>query len=82
MNEFDGHIGGMHFIWWIVFSIILILIFRVPRDITFWTSKKVASLQRLKNRFAKVAESKKELEESNKNSTPDDKLSNKDDERA
>ena len=35
MHYFDGHWGGMHFIWWIVWLILLVWIFFVPYDIPY-----------------------------------------------
>lgn len=66
MHDFNGHFGGMHFIWWIIWLIILIYIFIRPQDIPFRTSKKNNPLQILKKRFANGDISKEEYMESKK----------------
>lgn len=66
MHDFNGHFGGMHFIWWIVWLILLIWIFLIPRDIPFQRTKKDDPLHILKKRFAKGEINKEEYEESKK----------------
>ncbi len=71
MHDFHGHFGGMHFIWWIVWLILLIWIFLVPHDIPFRRSKKDDPLHILKKRFANGELSKEEYEGSKKLLTTD-----------
>jgi len=66
MHYFDGHWGGMHFIWWIVWLILLVWIFFVPYDIPYRKNENENPLDILKKRFAKGEISKEEYEESKK----------------
>lgn len=66
MHFFDGHWGGMHFIWWIIWFILLMWIFFVPYDIPYQRAKKDDPLRILKKRFANGEISKEEYEESKK----------------
>ena len=66
MHYFDGHYGGMHFVWWIIWLILLIWIFFVPYDIPYRKSKKEDPLRSLKKRFAKGEITMEEYEESKK----------------
>ncbi|MGB5821668.1 MAG: SHOCT domain-containing protein [Saonia sp.] len=64
MHFFDGHLGGMHFVWWIIWLILLIWIFFVPYDIPYQKFKKEDPLAILKKRFANGEITKEEFEES------------------
>lgn len=66
MHYFDGHWGGMHLIWWIVWFILLIWIFIVPNDLPYKKTLSESPLDILKNRFAKGEITKEEYEESKK----------------
>lgn len=66
MHYFDGHWGGMHLIWWIIWFILLIWIFFVPYDLPYKKTKNESPLDILKNRFAKGEITKEEYEESKK----------------
>jgi putative membrane protein len=66
MHFFDNHFGGMHFIWWIVWFILLIWIFFVPYNIPYQRSKQEDPLRILKKRFANGEITKEEYEESKK----------------
>ena len=66
MHYFEGHWGGMHLIWWIVWLALLIWIFFVPYDIPYQKNKNEDPLQILKKRFAKGEISKEEFEEAKK----------------
>ena len=66
MHDFQGHFGGMHFIWWIVWFILIAWIFFIPADIPFQKKKKESPLDILKNRFAKGEITKEGFEESKK----------------
>jgi putative membrane protein len=74
MHDFHGHFGGMHFIWWIVWLILLIWLFLIPRDIPFRSTKKEDPLHILKKRFANGEISKEEYEESKNVLTKDTNL--------
>lgn len=66
MYFYDGHFGGMHLIWWIIWIIFLAWIFFIPADIPYQKSAKDSPLDILKKRFAKGEISKEEFEESKK----------------
>jgi putative membrane protein len=66
MHYFDGHFGGMHLVWWIIWIILLIWIFLIPNDIPYQKTKKEDPLNILKKRFAKGEINKEEYEESKK----------------
>ncbi|WP_338358460.1 SHOCT domain-containing protein [Yeosuana marina] len=66
MHFYDGHFGGMHLIWWIIWIVFIVWIFFVPADIPYQKSKKESPLDILKKRFAKGEISKEEFEESKK----------------
>ena len=40
MHYYDGHFGGMHLIWWIIWVILLAWIFFIPADIPYQKTKK------------------------------------------
>ena len=77
MHFHDGHFGGMHFLWWIVWIILLIWIFLIPREIPFRRSKKDDPLNILKRRFAKGEITKEEYEETKNILMSDHKSLNK-----
>jgi putative membrane protein len=66
MHFYDGHFGGMHFIWWIVWVIILIWVFFTPYNIPYTKNRKEDPLHILKKRFAKGEITKEGYEESRK----------------
>lgn len=66
MHLHDGHFGGMHLIWWIVWVVVLVWIFILPNDIPFQRTKKEDPVDILKKRFAKGEITKEEFEESKK----------------
>ncbi len=66
MHFYEGHFGGMHLIWWIVWLVFIVWIFFIPSDIPYQKSKKQDPLDILKERFAKGEISKEEFEESKK----------------
>jgi len=66
MHFYDGHFGGMHLIWWIIWLVFIIWIFFIPTDIPYQKAKKESPLEILKKRFAKGEISKEEFEESKK----------------
>lgn len=66
MHYYDGHFGGMHFIWWIIWLFLLVWIFFIPYDIPYQKPKKEDPLDILKKRFAEGFISKEEFEESKK----------------
>lgn len=66
MHLYDGHFGGMHLIWWIIWLIFILWIFFIPRDIPYQKTKKEDPLDILKKRFAEGFITKEEYEESKK----------------
>ncbi len=52
MNCTTSHFGGMHFLWWFFWGIILVWIFALPYDIPGQRRSKNAALEILKQRFA------------------------------
>lgn len=66
MHFFNDHFAGMHFVWWVIWLILLIWIFFVPADIPYQKTKKESPLDILKKRFAQGEISKEEYEESKK----------------
>ncbi|SDE42926.1 putative membrane protein [Pricia antarctica] len=66
MHGYDGHFGGMHYIWWIVWLILLVWIFILPYNIPFQKSQKDSPLDILKKRYARGEISKDEYEEARK----------------
>ena len=65
MHLYDGHFGGMHLIWWIIWIIFLTWIFFIPTDIPYQKkSRQENPLDILKQRFAKGEISREEYEES------------------
>jgi len=66
MHFFNGHFGGMHFIWWIIWLILLIWVFFAPYDIPYQRLKNDDPLRILKKRFANGEITKEEYEESKK----------------
>jgi putative membrane protein len=63
MHFYDGHFGGMHIIWWIIWLVFLAWIFFTPFDIPFNKSENETPLNLLKKRLAKGEISKEEFEE-------------------
>jgi len=66
MHFYDGHFGGMHLIWWIIWIAFIAWIFFIPADIPYQKTKKENPLDILKKRFAEGFISKEEFEESKK----------------
>ena len=66
MHYFDGHWGGMHVIWWLIWLILLIWIFFVPFDIPYRKNQSESPNDILKKRFAKGEITKEEYEGSKK----------------
>ena len=48
MHFHDGHFGGMHLIWWIIWVILITWIFFIPADIPYQKRKKESPLDILK----------------------------------
>jgi len=66
MHFYDGHFGGMHLVWWIIWIFLLLWIFFMPYDIPFRRKRKEDPLNILKKRFVKGKITKDEYEESKK----------------
>ncbi len=63
MHWFEGHYGGMHIIWWVIWVIFMIWIFATPWDIPGQKTKKETPLDLLKKRYANGEISKEEFED-------------------
>jgi putative membrane protein len=63
---YDGHFGGMHLIWWILWLIFIFWIFAIPYDIPGQRKKKETPLDILKKRYAAGEINKNEYEEMKK----------------
>jgi putative membrane protein len=50
---YSNYFGGMHFIWWFMWAIMIFWIFALPYDIPGQRNKKESPLDILKIRFAK-----------------------------
>ncbi len=64
MHFNDGHFGGMHLIWWIIWIIVLGWVFLKLYNFPSQSTKKENPLDILKNRFAKGELTKEEFKES------------------
>lgn len=62
-NMIEGHYFGMHFLWWIIWIIILISIFALPYGGLGSNPKEADAINVLKERFAKGEIDKDEYEE-------------------
>ncbi len=66
MNCDTNHYGGMHFLWWFFWGILLFWIFATPYDIPGQRRSKNAALEILKQRFANgMIEKEEYLEKKN-----------------
>ena len=63
MHFYDGHFGGMHLVWWIIWIVVLVWIFFLPYNIPYQRTKKEDPMVILKKRFAKGEITKEEFEE-------------------
>jgi putative membrane protein len=63
MHFNDGHFGGMHFIWWVIWIAVLIWIFFIPYSIPYQKSKKESPKDILDRRYAKGEITKEQYEE-------------------
>ncbi len=63
----NGHLMGAHWIWWIIFLIVLIWIFLIPKDIPGQRNQKDSPMDILKKRYAKGEITKEEYDEMRKN---------------
>jgi putative membrane protein len=64
---YDNYYGGMNFIWWGIWLVILIWIFAIPYDIPGQKNPKDTPLDILKKRLAAGKISLQEFEEMKKN---------------
>lgn len=74
MHDFDGHFWGMHFMWWIIWIVLIIWIFMLLFNPPFRRFQKEDPLDILKRRFANGELSKEEYEESKKILLKDENL--------
>ncbi len=65
-HYYNGNALGMHYIWWVIWIVLLIWIFLTPYDIPGQRVKKETSLDILKKRFAVGEIDKTEYEEKKK----------------
>jgi putative membrane protein len=64
MNMYDGfHFGGMHFLWWFLWMVLLFWIFAIPYDVPGQRKKKDSPLDILQKRFAAGQITKEEYQE-------------------
>lgn len=67
MEMYEGyHFGGMHFLWWVFWVVLLFWIFATPYDIPGQRAKKDTPLEILKKRFASGAITKENYLENKK----------------
>lgn len=67
MWHFEGyHFWGMHWLWWILWAILIFWIFATPYDVPGQKKKKDAPLDILKRRYASGEISSQEFEERKK----------------
>ncbi|GAA4281464.1 SHOCT domain-containing protein [Gaetbulibacter aestuarii] len=66
MNHFYNHMGGMHFWWWVIGSIIIAFVFVTLLFFYLKPSKNEEPLEILKRRFAKGEISQEEFESAKK----------------
>lgn len=64
---YEHYYGGMNFIWWILWLVMIFWIFAIPYDIPGQRNKKDSPLDILKKRFASGKITLKEYEEMKKN---------------
>lgn len=74
MHHYYDHFFGMHFIWWIVWVVIIIWIFASPKYASY-KRKKESPLDILKTRFAKGEIDKEAYEDAKKVLKEDEKSS-------
>ena len=66
MNYHNGNFFGMHFIWWIIWTIVLFWIFAIPYNLPYQRSAKENPMNILKRRYAKGEITKEEFEDAKK----------------
>lgn len=64
MHYYDGHWGGMHLVWWIIWIALIVWIFFSPFQVPYRKNRTEDPLQILKKRFAKGEITKEEYEDS------------------
>jgi putative membrane protein len=57
------HFGGMHFIWWVVWIILILWVFAIPYDIPGQRKKKDSALDILQKRLAAGQITKEDYQE-------------------
>lgn len=60
----DWYFGGMHWIWWIIWVLLLVWIFFIPYPSSKRYSKKDRALEVLRERFARGEIDEQEFEQS------------------
>jgi len=55
------HFWGMHFVWWIIWLVVMFWIFAIPYDLPGQRAKKDTPLEMLKKRFASGQITKEEF---------------------
>lgn len=61
MHFYEGHFGGMHLIWWIIWIILLAWIFFIPADIPYQKQRRTAHWIFLKTALQKAKYPRKNL---------------------
>lgn len=66
IHYYNGHAWGMHYIWWIIWVIVIIWIFATPYNIPGQRTKKDTPLDILNKRLVRGEIDKAEYEEKKK----------------
>ena len=65
-HTYNGHLWGMHLIWWVIWIILIVWVFATPWDIPGQRNKNDSPLDDLEKRFARGEITKEEFTEGKK----------------